>query len=180
MSQYTDSSFGFSFWYPSGWTVTVSDGCDPNMLVGSLNHSAVKTLDIGDATYYIDLCEITSTDGVYYEAGKIYDQYYYDATTGLWMYNRHWDPQTGLGNHISPADLSDKTMGGLPIFAGQYVALSGNKFLNFEINSEPNNSIDLSYFLNTIVATDPSVATPVSATQQEATIEAEQQAYAGQ
>ena len=94
------------------------------------------------------------------------------------MYHWTWTLEKGLsGAGTKPADVSTNTMGGLHILLGSIVPLTAHDFVVVDSygTSAPINTV-----INTIVATDPSVATPVSAAQQEAAIQAEKAAYAGQ
>jgi len=86
-----------------------------------------------------------------------------------------------------PADVSFNTMGGLHIFStlqkenASIIPLSAQHFLIVGEYSgqNPTNDIELP-LVKTIVATDSSVATPVSVAEQIQTIQAAKDAYSGQ
>jgi hypothetical protein len=100
---------------------------------------------------------------------------YFDHALHTWM--------TGVvGGTISPADVSVNSMGGLhmiPWGGSVVVPLSASTFVAPDA-STGSGTIDVKPFASTIVATDPAVATPVSANEQIKTIRAEQSMYAGQ
>ena len=86
---------------------------------------------------------------------------------------------------ITAADVSNNTMGGLHIFPGalrfganSIVPLSASHFLIISTNDSAGN-IRQNNLVDTIVATDSSVATPWSAALQTQTIQAEKTAYFG-
>jgi|GEM_PF-5010106 hypothetical protein len=179
MSKYTDSDFGFSFWYPSGWTVSdvpiPKDGNDwPQSLYGPVRK--IKLLQVSNGIKTIDVAEATSSTGIYAGGcGTCWETIYFDSSSGQWMDHDQNRTDGGRQDKLYPADLSKKTMGGLPIFWGEVVALSSTKFVGV-VGLYTNYGL----LTNTIVATDASAATPVNAAQQMAIIQAEQQAYAGQ
>jgi hypothetical protein len=187
MTKYTDTNLGYSFWYPSNWTVTTVSSGGISALSGG---SVTQTLDIGSAN--------DSTDGVivqdFVSTGKtITDSsncgpadacppsvhYYFNPTTHLWM-KESYPYDTTLPQGSYPADISVNTMGGLHIFAGNaregddIVPLSASHFV---VVSVINGSTITRPLTKTIVAADPAVAVPVSAAQQVQTIQAELTAY---
>ncbi len=170
MSEYTDSNFGFSFWYPSGWAVAT---------VPSASQNGLKLVDSsGNLKMFIDEEPVTngSIPSEYCNAGAFGENYYFDQNSGSWMDSgKNFDGTTFSG----PADVSHNTMGGLHMFTffcsnPQDVAipLSASKYVEVHGGS---NDVQLA---NTILATNPAVAIPVSTSQQFATIEAEAQSYA--
>jgi hypothetical protein len=177
MSKYTDSDFGFSFWYPSGWTVrkTMDARCDNpsgEKLIGAIEISSQDTpISNGNKTMY--LCESSSPSGISESGGKYADTAYYDKQKNSWMVKSDWDPTKGLGTYISQIPTSATTMGGLQYLLGyDAVALSKEKFVTAIVSDDSFKAL-----MNTIVATDPSVATPASATEQIKAIQAEKAAY---
>ena len=122
--------------------------------------------------------------------------YYFDANTHTWM--QQFPEGVGGAPDMqqaafeqtkipTPTDVSSNTMGGLHIFPtrqkenASIIPLSAHNFLTIGEYSgqNPTNNIHLP-IVKTIVATDASVATPVSLGEQIATIQAEKAAYAGQ
>ncbi len=172
MQKYTDTDFGFSFWYPSGWTVSQTTAHPGGLgYGGNPLQDPIPTLQVSNGTKTIVIAKIASQSGVYDECGKCSRRTYFDASLHQWMYSE-WD-----SNHntvTNPANVSINTMGGLHIISNTIIPLSAHNFLVIGEGSivEP--------LARTIVATDPSVATPVSAAEQIATIQAEKAAYAGQ
>jgi hypothetical protein len=92
---------------------------------------------------------------------------------------------SGASGSSTPADISNNTMGGLHMLAGSHrfggntiIPLSAKNFLIVTTDGElSTGSSDPKALAKTVVATDPSVGTPVSTSQQEAIIKAEQAAY---
>ncbi len=180
MSKYTDSDFGFSFWYPSGRSVESNDAMGNQNLMR-------RSINITGPAQKIQLTEVNSNEGVSggnpAKTGGT-DKYYFDASSHAWMHSFVWACGENPCNPTStePADVSINTMGGLHIFTfggtfGENVAvpLTADNFVIAEISG--GETVPL---IKTIVATNPAVAIPVSTAQQIATIQAEQQSYAGQ
>jgi hypothetical protein len=189
MSEYIDPDFGFSFWYPSGWSVIPKDMT--NVPDYSNGEHFVAGLVIAPPGYNpnvfgpsITLIEIDSPDQTITSTGHFdFNIFRFDTATHTWMEDQN-DYNYDSATTTKPADVSQNTMGGLHIFIGDnepelIVPLSAEHFLSIGA-SEVAPIVDGTPFAKTIVATDPSVATPESAAQQTAIIEAEQQAYAGQ
>ena len=189
MSEYTDSDFGFSFWYPSSWSVTpttVQSANDNGWFQGG---AVMKTLSIhGDQNSDgVTIEEFQSSGRSITELGATDSaspvgedrEYYFDPSTHTWMSTDLKD-NGGKGGLTYPyttvADVSNNTMGGLHVLGGAarfgadvIVPLSASDFLVVSTNDGGGylNERDLA---NTIVATDPTVATPVGPQEQMQTI----------
>ncbi len=96
---------------------------------------------------------------------------YFDIATRTWMK----EYPNGDNNALSPgskvaANVSNNTMGGLHLFDGlaryDFTGIIPLSAHNFLVVSDFGESVSQSPLIQTIVATDPSVATPVSATEQ--------------
>lgn len=176
MKQYTDTSFGFSFWYPSTWQVIVS----PQALAFGAqltNVTVVKKIGLqapGETYPSILIQEAHSTTRTITDTGGAGPigpvTYYFDATNHLWMTT----PPEGDGA-TKPADISINTMGGLHMFGGtsrfdtSIIPLSANNFVVIGDNGGANARV----VAQTVVALDPKVAVPVSKEQQAQIIEQE-------
>ena len=185
MTKYTDSDFGFSFWYPSAWQIS-SVAVNPYPLSEG---TTLKHLLLTGGTAPIHILEFTSPTRTISIGGGACGfcapiKFYFDADAHTWM-KQYPQPDTeqGQSNIPQPADVSNNTMGGLHIFHGlsqrfgdSTVPLSARNFVFVYAESQGENNIELP-LVNTIVALDPSVATPVSAAQQTQTIQAEANAY---
>jgi hypothetical protein len=204
MSQYTDSSFGFSFWYPSSKQVqkfppqtNSSNTVDDSGVMyglGTVILGSISAPDFGASEVYSPSMSILSSvdPGPF---GSNIDKYFFDMQSHTWMYTDDGGPKGGAGG-TTPADVSKNTMGGLHIFQGymrfgikEIIPLSAQHFLvvyivcdseTADTKANQNCKDRFNTSVQTITATDPSVATPVSAAEQQATIEAEKAAYAGQ
>lgn len=194
MSEYTDADFGFSFWYPSGWnvmstTTTIRSLTETSgdVTAGPQGSIVLKTLAVSNDAKTIYIEEIVSPMGIYWADGCRYCQEseYFSTSTHQWLHEiltnggSQSDPSYKLITSIVQRDSMKFTMGGLPFLniytdenTAMTIALTTSEF----IMGYP----DAGSLLKTIVATDSPVATPVSAAQQIATIQAEKDAYAGQ
>lgn len=216
MSKYTDSDFGFSFWYPSGWKVTNISQTGRGMFAETIdragNFSEGRIFIQGDGVE-IDIDKIHSEERTYnvnpgacgYCAPV---KYFFDTTLHQWM--RQYPEGIGGAPDVPqaqfeqsklplPADVSHNTMGGLHMFnPGQrenavIIPLSARNFLavrgvTYTAECASGCAVDGGIYrkgdavllAETILATDSSVATPVSPSEQVVTIKAEKQAYIGQ
>lgn len=200
MSEYTDSSFGFSFWYPSGWTIEGWPAGGNNGPGSSAYGGTVeKVFDVEGGSLRISVVEVHSAAGrIDLPAGACGScaalSYFFDAASHTWMMQYPQGvggapdmTQAQLQQSMAPtsANVSDNTMGGLHLFNGNdrfgstIIPLSADNFLYIFANSQGEIQLERP-LARTVVATDQSVATPVSAAQQIQTIQAEQQAYVGQ
>jgi len=203
MSKYTDADFGFSFWYPNEWKVIqvpqpilvpMKDAMLQKVLKISGDYGGVPdgyVIEISE--YYSPGRRITSAG---YEcpagSGCPAQSIYFDKTGHKWMiqYPNGNNPNSAVYESNLPpgaivsADVSHNTMGGLHLLGraldrgfSTIIPLSAQNFL---VVSDLGAQIDRTGLANTIVATDQSAGTPVSADEQIKTIQAEKDAYAGQ
>jgi len=192
MQKYTDSDFGFSFWYPGSWDI----------IHGSVNNYTENTYTGGTIVRTITVVPGQSSDGIAIEEFVSSDKsvtdnsncgpaegcpssvrYYFDSSTHTWMKDSYFN----YGQYISPtitvpADVSVNSMGGLHILRGNarfddnvIIPLSAKNFLIVHNVTAGTNKIQ--FLAKTIVATDLAVATPVSLEEQTKTIQAEESAY---
>ena len=199
MTKYTDTSFGFSFWYPTGWQVTSVQKSDTTTYVGGTILKEITLKSNTDTDKTMTVSEFTSpsrsiTDNA--ESGcpgghcSTTFRFYFDVSKGSWMYEIPFgvDPESGGGRTIAPgtiqyADVSNNTMGGLHIFnagfrfADMIVPLSAHNFV--VVSDEPLTiGPNFKKFLTeTIVALDPAVAVQKDVETEIATIQAEAKAY---
>lgn len=179
MQKYTDTSFGFSFWYPSDWKITTTN-TNPTFGASIKDASVIKRLWLtraGDSSPSIVIQEAHSTTRTITDTGGAGPigpiTYYFDPNKSLWMTS---SAENGETTPLVPANISDNTMGGLHIFRGtsrfgtSIIPLSAD---NFVIIGDNGGSAITSELTNTLVALDPSVATPVSVAQQIQTIQGE-------
>jgi hypothetical protein len=193
MEKYTDAGFGFSFWYPSGLELSSATKNPEGSNLGSNygpNTRVLKQIR-GKDLFLID--EVYSPDtSIYYQEsagpfGSDIDHYYFDTQAHTWMDVNDGGPAGKYPGGTKPADVSKNTMGGLHMlygyarFSSEYVIpLSAHNFLvvsRLYADGHEDNIPLFDAFVKTIVATDPSVATPVSAAEQIKIIQAEKDAY---
>lgn len=191
MKQYTDSNFGFSFWYPSSWTVQ-NGSMQDTYVGGTVQKTLVVSPDSntsrGDAivinefnsptreiTIARDLCSPMSGSSV------AAHRYYFDTNAHTWMvetpaYSGQSEKDASTYNvpaSTKAANVSNNTMGGLHMLgagcSGYVIPLSAKNFVVYSFSSR-NVGPYYGNIANTITATDPSVATPVSTNEQIKTI----------
>ncbi len=133
MSQFTETYFGFSFWYPAAWRVTDEPVADPTRGGWFPGATIVKELKIqnpaasedNDQPPGVVLDEILAPDGLT-ELGQsksaspvgIDGRYFFDSGVQRWMYAQLSDAPNGAPPSKYPAEIRQRTMGGLPIFWG--------------------------------------------------------------
>jgi hypothetical protein len=188
MSQYIDSSFGFSFWYPSNWVVQISS--PQNQYISISGATLVKSVMVGpanDLSNSILIQEFTSpnfsitdnSDCGPADGCSASLTYRFDSSVHSWL-----KQSTQYGGSMSTIALNTftNTMGGLHLLNGNarfgddyIIPLSANNFL--VVSSVQAGTIPEGFLAKTIVALDPSVATPVSQEEQIQTIQAEMSSY---
>jgi hypothetical protein len=192
MLEYSDPSFGFSFWYPDGWQVISTPVQEPNKYPGG---TIVKELDVENGMRQITLEEFTSpsssiTDSTGVGACPVCSttNYYFNSANRTWMvvYPNGSNAGTPAPGVPSRANISTNTIGGLYMLAGSQrfganviVPLSPKNFVVVTVDGAiATGSNDAQALAKTIVASDPAAGTPVSAAVQVQTIGAETTAYA--
>ncbi len=190
MSKYTDSDFGFSFWYPSGWTTSAGASSSKDLedctFKGSIvTHGSQPSDGVIISKYYcpnrsITLRGVNNTNPIGVDI-----RYYFDVNQHLWMYEDLSGITNGSRRMNGPQNISVNTMGGLHIFPGVsrfgadvVIPLSARNFL-VVLSGDGGSYIDERALAETILATDPAVATPVPVSEQVKTIQAEKEAYSG-
>ncbi len=185
MTKYTDQAFGFSFYYPSEWEVTsvpvtninkYTDGAVKkeldltfkDRLQVSLEEVVAPSLAVGDSTGVDGACPVC------YPV-----HYYFDTKEHVWMSGF---PVSGA--HKAIISFTN-TMGGLHMFPGSQrfgantiIPLSAQNFVMVTVNgSIATTSNDPQALAKTIVATNPAVATPASASVQQKAVAHVLEAY---
>jgi hypothetical protein len=137
MAEYTDPTYGFTFWYPSALAVTASTTKDSASFPGG---TEVERLQIGTAgaTYVAVVTSVQSTitDEPNGHAAPINQtKYFYDISSAKWMVSYPEGSMTGGSGATTTADVSKSTIGGLPIlpsgarFDTSIIPLSTTEFL---------------------------------------------------
>ena len=193
MQQYSDPEIGFSFWHPGNWQVLRMSpdpgNYDSNITEGtvlaSLMISSNPDAD-GNTEPQIYIQEVHSPEAVItdsYGTGNN-PTYLFNFSTHTWMtagsdYNNY---PIATANTVA-ADVSNNTMGGLHMLGGTYEDNSGGNAIiiplsaqDFLVVTEIGNSSAVP-LARTIMALDPAVATPVSASEQTRTVQNESVAY---
>ena len=188
MSRYTDSDFGFSFWYKTDSQHDISPTAQ--------DYQATKyaTLMYGTGTKVLKSINTSelNIDEVYSPGASILsdvdagccgsneNKYFFDASGHAWMRYTDGGSKGDLAG-TTTADTTYNTMGGLHIFSGytrfgikEIIPLSAHNFLAIYSKCNDATSYTCSdeakqrFFqsIETIMATDPKVATPRDAEYQ--------------
>ena len=137
MRQYTDTRYGFSFWYPKALQITVSTTRDGKSFPGGV---AVETLQVGPAggvsIHVVNSPKRMITDEPNGHASPIAQtKYFYDASSRKWMVAYPEGTNSGESGATTAADVSKKTIGGLPMlpsdarFDTTIIPLSTTRFI---------------------------------------------------
>lgn len=185
MSKYTDSNFGFSFWYPSGWTVSkqtiVQNSPYPDgtvigefILQSGANTDENITIDEVSSSN----SSVTISSDMQRRGMQIPDpiKFYFDSSRAIWMMEYPEGVRSNYdGSIITPPGTkhpaltkgAENTVGGLHLlqaFNVDVVPLSATNFL--VITSYSYGSLRIDAVAWTAGATDLSVATPLSSNDQ--------------
>jgi len=191
MSRFTEPNFGFSFWYPAAWKMIDEPVADPTDGGWFQNARIVRELQIrnpaayqGDQPPGVALLELTAPSGLT-ELGHSRSasglgedaRYFFDSKTQRWMYAQ-LSKASNRPPGIYPAEIGQRTMGGLPILGGELrggaeaiVPLDASHFL--AIRTLNYNYDSHNYLAATIVAIGPNAGKLASQPQQEDTIRRE-------
>ncbi len=115
MAQYTDSDYGFTFWYPSSWQIIPTVANDITSFPGG---TLVKTLQVGSqggvTINIVNSTAHTITDEQNGHASPIEQtKYFYDSSSGEWMVAYPEGTNTGTTGATTTANISNTTMSGL-------------------------------------------------------------------
>ena len=193
MSRFTDAGFGFSFCYPATWKVMDEPVADPTRDGWFPDAKIVKELQIRNPAAANDdgqptgvMLEELLAPGGLTEHGRskspspvgIDDRHFFDSGTRRWMYATLSESPDGSPPATSPAEISRRTVGGLPIFGGAVrggaeviVPLDGSHFLAMSTLDYPDDCHI--YLAATVVATGPSAGQRASEQLQVETIRQE-------
>ena len=178
MSEYTDSNYGFSFWYPSALKVTSTTTNDTTSFPGG---TAVETLLVGDmgstSVVVVNSPTSTITDEPNGHASPISQtKYSYDNATGEWMISHPEAPANGEGSATPTlANTSNTTISGLFMLPGKrfdttIIPLTTTQFL---VVSDGGGS----FFTSQLAATVAQNNVSVDPTLQATALQAEATAY---
>lgn len=192
MSKYTDSDFGFSFWYPTAWQVTSAPVQNPSSYPGGTISKQLTVGLSGSPDQEITIDEYVSPNKTITDNSQCGPasncptavRYYFDTVTNhTWTVEKTYAyGESNLPTTTGLPDFTINTMGGLHVFPGNarfgddvILPLSAEHFLI--IGPTRAGTLKEQFLANTVLALDPSVATPVSTAQQIQTIQAEKNAY---
>ena len=183
MSEYVDTAYGFSFWYPNDLQVTSSTAPDDGSFPGGIT---VETLivgaeeDAGPSIAVVNSPTKSITDEPADHASPISQtKYFYDVVSQKWMVAFPQGTDDGSSAATTTADVSSKTMGGLLMlpsgrrFDTTIIPLSTTRFL---VISDGGGSSFTRQLAETVSLADTSVTDSV----QGASLQAEAAAYAQQ
>ena len=120
MKQYTDTNkYGFSFWYPGALQITASSANDDASFPGGM---MVETVQVGPAggaaMHVVNAPDSAVTDEPNGHASPIAQtRFFFDAAIQIWMSQAPESMSVRGDGGAKAADMSKKTIGGLPMFA---------------------------------------------------------------
>lgn len=181
MSEYTDPTYGFTFWYPSSLAVDATATNDSTSFPGGVE---VERLQVGaPGGVYVAVVNSpknTITDEPNNHASPIAQtKYFYDASSGKWMVAYPEGSQTGGSSATTTANVSKVTIGGLPMlpsgarFDTTIIPLSRTQFLVIGDGGG-------SAFTPQLAATIAASGASVDPTAQGNALQAESSAYSSQ
>jgi hypothetical protein len=146
-TKFTDPDFGFSFWYPSTWTISQSKSTSGREAVEGAEHvpsNIIKEIELKDLSgneFFFD--EMYSKSGYITSpaARSCSSTFFFNDTTNAWMEGAHGCDSEGTTTVILE-EGAPYTDGGLPIFDGAdgsfeyFVPLSKHKFINISFIAE--------------------------------------------
>jgi hypothetical protein len=194
MSKFTDSDFGFSFWYPTVWSVVSAQdqvqlpGPYPggHLLKGIVlkgNQPTPYAQDITVQEIYSPTLSLTDVAAPADPVGVSF-KYFFDTDAQRWMVAYPFDEYgpNGVPLATSTADISVKTIGDLYMFQGAarfgadtIVPLSAQLFI--VVSADNTNVYDQRLLAKTIVPIYSSGGSLPPLSEQQAMIEAEKNAY---
>ncbi len=180
-SEYTDSTYHFSFWYPSALQITATTTEDETGFPGGV---VVETLQIGSmggtSIVVVDSITHTITDEPSNHASPIAQtKYFYDSASGQWMVAFPQGITNGNSSATTTANVSKTTISGLVMlpsgrrFDTTIIPLSTARFL---VISDGGGSSFTSQLAQTVAQTGASIDTSTQA----AALQAEAAAYANE
>jgi hypothetical protein len=185
MIRFTDTGFGFSFYYPAAWTVMDEPVADPTRNGWFPDAKIIKELrirnpgasDDEDQPPGVMIQELLAPRGLT-ELGRsksaspvgVDQKIFFDSGTRRWMFVSLTESPDGSPPATYPAEITRRTVGGLPIFWGavrggaeMIVPLDGSHFLAISSLVDPSNYDSHAYLATTVVATDPGAGRHASA-----------------
>ncbi len=137
MSEYTDPTYGFSFWYPSALQVTATTTNNNSDFPGGIAVEMVQVGPMGGVTIYVvDSPTSNITDEPVNHASPIAQtQYFYDNASGQWMMGYPQGENGGGSAATTTANVSKTTISGLVMlpsgrrFDTTIIPLSTTRFL---------------------------------------------------
>lgn len=117
MVEYTDPTYGFTFWYPSALTVTASTTNDSTSFPGGTQVERLQVGTLGGPYVAVVMSPgSTITDEPNGHASPIAQtKYFYDASTGQWMVAYPEGALSSGPDATTTANVSVMTIGGLPM-----------------------------------------------------------------
>jgi hypothetical protein len=178
MSQYVDPAYGFSFWYPSALKITAAAASDAESFPGGV---VVETLQVGSpggvAVHVVNSPTGTITDEPNgHAAPHVQTRYFYDAAARKWMVAYPEGRDDGGSTATTAADVSNKTIGGLPMlpsdarFDTTIIPLSPTRFIVVQDGGG-------SEFTNELARTVAPAAATIDPAARSAALQAEAAAY---
>ena len=178
MSQYVDPSYGFSFWYPGALKITAAAANDAESFPGGVVAETVQVGDPGGVSIsVVNSPTSTITDEPNgHAAPHAQTRYFYDAAARKWMVAYPEGRDDGGSTATTAADVSNKTIGGLPMlpsdarFDTTIIPLSPTRFIVVQDGGG-------SEFTNELARTVAPAAATIDPAARSAALQAEAAAY---
>jgi hypothetical protein len=178
MSQYVDAAYGFSFWYPGALKITAAAASDAESFPGGV---VVETVQVdspgGVSVHVVNSATGTITDEPNgHAAPHAQTRYFYDAAARKWMVAYPEGRDDGGSTATTAADVSNKTIGGLPMlpsdarFDTTIIPLSPTRFIVVQDGGG-------SEFTNELARTVAPAAATIDPAARSAALQAEAAAY---
>jgi hypothetical protein len=178
MSEYTDSTYGFTFWYPSALQITQTSLNDSTDFPGGVE---VQSLQVGSqggtVIHVVNSATDTITDEPSNHASPIAQtEYFYDRLTNTWMEAFPQGNSNGGSDATTTANISQTTISGLFMlpsglrFDATIIPLSTTRFL--VINDGGGSS-----FTSELAKTVAEVGSSINPSEQVTAVQAEMTAY---
>jgi hypothetical protein len=179
MSQHVDPAYGFSFWYPSALKITAAAAAsDAESFPGGVVAETVQVGDPGGVSIsVVNSPTSTITDEPNgHAAPHAQTRYFYDAAARKWMVAYPEGRDDGGSTATTAADVSNKTIGGLPMlpsdarFDTTIIPLSPTRFIVVQDGGG-------SEFTNELARTVAPAAATIDPAARSAALQAEAAAY---
>ncbi len=181
MSEYTDSIYGFSFWYPAELSVMATTTNDSTEFPGGIEVENLQVGSMGGTEIYVvnSPAENITDEPANHASPIAQTEYFYDKDSGKWMITFPQGTNNGSPDSTTTADISKTTMSGLIMlpsgkrFDTTIIPLSTTRFL---VISDGGGSS----FTYQLAQTISKIGSSIDFSEQESALQSESDSYAGE